>query len=1162
MKKIKTCFLLLLFSFATIGIGATVSEYAFASTLGTFTEISGGTILGSNANDNESFNAIPLGFTFTYNGVAYTEVSVQTNGFLAMGSSVATSNLAISSATGTNNIVAALNRDIKSLTNGELMYLMSGTEPNRIFTVQWKHYRRTPSATALDDFTFQIQLQENGNHVLFVYGPFTTVTSTSAQSVQVGLRGDSNADFNNRSTTTDWSNTIAGTANNSFCVLSATVFPASGLTFTFSPPASGQPPLPAQNPVPPNNAINVALTADLSWVAGGGIVEGYKVFLGTDNPPTNIANGTIQTATTYDAPTFSYSTTYFWKIVPFNQFGDAVDCPVWTFTTLADPTVTSFPYYQNFDSVTPPALPPGWTTINANNDSYTWETYAGNYQSTPNSVRVRFNPTLDMNDWLLMPPMQLNQSTYYKVRFYYKATSSDFPERLALYWGNAPLTDSLSHQIFVNENITNTTYMIGEGIMQAPASGIYHFGFKGYSVMDHFYIYLDTISFDTWVEILNPPVNLTASVNEANVHLSWNAPLESRALLGYKIYRNNNLLATISTPDSTSYDDTDLPSGLYSYGVSAIYTSGESVQAGPVLADVNPILLPPSNLTANVVDRDVTLNWNNPEGNWITWSNMNLGNGVGTGTATVFDVAHRWTQEDLVPYAGRSISRIEFVPLYGSCVYTIKVWTGGNANNPGNLMLSQPVPSVVINEWNTVFLNALIPIPITGDLYYGYEIDTQGGYPAGADNGPQIEGKGNMMFWGGAWTTLSAVAPTLTYNWNIRAFAQITAPGMKSTLTPITGLRNYPILSAKLDVRHFPHQENNRNVTGYKVYRDGVLLATINDEEINTYFDAGLPNATYIYGVTSISPNGESAPATVEAVVNFQMAEVFFEETFETYPDFTGTFSPWTTIDVDLSATAGFTDATFPGMGNPSSFIVFNPAAVTPPLTSVVPHGGSKMAASFASLTPPNNDWLVTPRVHFGTDSAIKFYAKSHNDSTGLASFRIGVSTLPVIIPMGFTYVTGSSYIEAPYNWTEYVYDLSAYDGQTVYLAIRCVSSGSFALYVDDFTIHSDGGSIVGNDDAVVPPLKDALSGNYPNPFNEQTTINYSIAEKGIVTVNVYNIKGQLVRTLVNENKAAGCYKIVFDGKDNNGKNIASGIYYYRMQTGKFDATRKMILLK
>jgi hypothetical protein len=140
-----------------------VSEYSFSQTVGTYTEISGGTVLGTTANDNESFNAIPLGFTFTYDGTAYTTVSIQTNGFIAFGNEVLTSTVPISSPTGTNNIVAAICRDIKSRDNGELMYLLSGTEPNRVFTVQWKNYRRVPTATANDVLNFQIQIKENGN---------------------------------------------------------------------------------------------------------------------------------------------------------------------------------------------------------------------------------------------------------------------------------------------------------------------------------------------------------------------------------------------------------------------------------------------------------------------------------------------------------------------------------------------------------------------------------------------------------------------------------------------------------------------------------------------------------------------------------------------------------------------------------------------------------------------------------------------------------------------------------------------------------------------------------------------------------------------------------------------------------------------------------------
>ena len=285
--------LLLVFVVAAVSAGALVSEYSFNSTLGTYTEITGGTVLGSTINDDESFNAIPLGFTFTYDGVAYTEVSIQTDAFLAFGPTVLNSTLAISSSTGTNNIVSALNRDIMSRDNGELSYLLSGTAPNRVFTVQWKNYKRIPTSAANDVFNFQIQLHEAGNQIKFAYGAFTVVNVTTAATVQVGLRGASNADFNNRTTTTDWTATTAGTANNANCRISDTVFPPNGLVFTFAPAQQGNPPNPAQTPNPANNAVNVAISANLTWMTGGGTVTGYKVYLGTNNPPTNMVNGTV-----------------------------------------------------------------------------------------------------------------------------------------------------------------------------------------------------------------------------------------------------------------------------------------------------------------------------------------------------------------------------------------------------------------------------------------------------------------------------------------------------------------------------------------------------------------------------------------------------------------------------------------------------------------------------------------------------------------------------------------------------------------------------------------------------------------------------------------------------------------------------------------------------
>jgi hypothetical protein len=294
--------------------------------------------------------------------------------------------------------------------------------------------------------------------------------------------------------------------------------------------------------------------------------------------------------------------------------------------------------------------------------------------------------------------------------------------------------------------------------------------------------------------------------------------------------------------------------------------------------------------------------------------------------------------------------------------------------------------------------------------------------------------------------------------------------------------------------------------------------------------------------------------------VDFQLAEMFFEDGFESYPDFALTFAPWTLRDVDNSDTYGITDVTFPGSGGPMAFMVFNPSATTPPLTGVAAHGGSKMAACFAATTPPNNDWIVAPRVQLGTNSSIKFFARSHTDTYGLERFRVGVSVLPSIIPAGFTYVSGPDYIEAPLNWTEYVYDLSAWDNQRVYIGIRCVSDDAFIFWVDDVSLHSDGGT--DSDDPNAPPLANALQGNYPNPFNPATTIRYSTAQSGKVKIDVYNIKGQLVKHLVDQDLPSGNHSVVFNGTDNHGGKVSSGVYFYRMQAGKFSATRRMILMK
>ncbi|MCK4653896.1 MAG: S8 family peptidase [Candidatus Cloacimonetes bacterium] len=101
----------------------------------------------------------------------------------------------------------------------------------------------------------------------------------------------------------------------------------------------------------------------------------------------------------------------------------------------------------------------------------------------------------------------------------------------------------------------------------------------------------------------------------------------------------------------------------------------------------------------------------------------------------------------------------------------------------------------------------------------------------------------------------------------------------------------------------------------------------------------------------------------------------------------------------------------------------------------------------------------------------------------------------------------------------------------------------------------------LGADDDLIS-LITKLNQNYPNPFNPTTTINYSLKENSKVSLNVYNIKGQKVKTLLNENLEAGNHTVIWNGVDNNGKSVSSGIYFYKLKTETHEEAKKMILMK
>jgi FlgD Ig-like domain/Fibronectin type III domain/FG-GAP-like repeat len=128
----------------------------------------------------------------------------------------------------------------------------------------------------------------------------------------------------------------------------------------------------------------------------------------------------------------------------------------------------------------------------------------------------------------------------------------------------------------------------------------------------------------------------------------------------------------------------------------------------------------------------------------------------------------------------------------------------------------------------------------------------------------------------------------------------------------------------------------------------------------------------------------------------------------------------------------------------------------------------------------------------------------------------------------------------------------------TIYEAgvVAVYDEGTSVMVTVEFTYEGTG---TGNN----LPLVTELKGNYPNPFNPETTISFSIKIDNEFTVlEVFNVKGQKVKTIVNEELASGQHSVVWNGTDDTEKSVSSGVYFYKMKAGSYQETKKMILMK
>jgi hypothetical protein len=644
MKKLITLFILI-FLIAGKSYSQFVS-YGCAPSSGTYTEITGGTLLATDATDDQRWVdpavpaggtittgvGFPIGFDFVFNGITFDRFAINNNGWISLGQSALTpsvnnastsaylplSSTSVTTPTLLRNRIAVFGRDLQGQAGSNIRIETLGTAPNRVTVIQWQNYRRY--AVTGDVLNFQIRLNETSNMVDLVYGTCTT-SATTSHTVHVGLGGTVATEFVNRNSTTSWLATTAGTLNTAAVTFNnLVVLPASGLTFTFGRMI----PLTAVYSSPANGSAGMPLDVSLNWAPfvgdGGGAPAGYRVYMGTDNPPTNIANGTdVGNTLTYTAPAdLAVNTVYYWSIVPYNAVGDAIGNATWSFTTtlgigdllgfvtngfgipLAGATVNLTNGVSNYTTTSAGNGAYAFNLITAG--PYTMTTTLATYNTNIMQVNVAPNISTYQNVVMTRPSMAVTPNPYSvtlnpnemvdgAINIANNGDGGLGWNAVVNYTSPGPNT----WMVLAQNTGTVNPYSNFNLPVAFNASGLTSGTVKTATITFNSTPNVGTVVIPVTMTVsgiaLGMPTDLTGIITdpiEGLVNLSWS--FQTSGNFQYFVVKRDGV--QIASTTSNSYIDNLPMYGVYSYTVQAVFTEGNSAPAGPVVVEwANPTLV-------------------------------------------------------------------------------------------------------------------------------------------------------------------------------------------------------------------------------------------------------------------------------------------------------------------------------------------------------------------------------------------------------------------------------------------------------------------------------------------------------------------------------------------------------------------------------------------
>jgi hypothetical protein len=514
-------------------------------------------------------------------------------------------------------------------------------------------------------------------------------------------------------------------------------------------------------------------------------------------------------------------------------------------------------------------------------------------------------------------------------------------------------------------------------------------------------------------------------------------------------------------------------------------------------------------------DGDVELSWKGPldindvEEGWMAHGNGEFNNDVSFGgSGETITVAQRFNSNHLreMNKADGLLTKVAFMLTAPVDEVTVRVWTGGSSlTNAGMLMAEQTYTGdLVIGQWNEIVLDTPVSIPILSELRIGYEISGYDGFPIALDTAPRVTDYGNIFFSRASWRT----EDTGGNNWAIRGYV---VPKPEPSYARSTRDELMP--------------------TGFNIYRrtasagEFIKIGEAGADERNFVDPNPIQAAINFYSVTVLYTDDESQRSNVSQF--FIPSDTMYLLSHDNGTMNTARAGSFTSLnrfelqkdERNMGHQISHVQVFFERVSGSVTLRVFSELGNSPNMIYSLLIPAASIGAGWNTIALPRVSDLVIQDGHF----YIGFHA------TAGAAARIGTDTDTVGDNLSFS-AQGNSDIFTPFT------------------------TGTFMIraYMD---------RNVGENDVVdIPAILTA--NNFPNPFNPETTISFNMPRSGHVSVQVFNVRGQLVNTLLHDEVEAGRQSLIWTGLDNSGNRVSSGVYFYRIQTQNESLVNKMLLMK